>query len=89
MINNNIEIDEYVNNIIQIKGLKNTGSSRKHYKQKIERFRYLNEKYEDKLRLLYFSFSKLSRLSKVKWEEWLFYLNIQFNVVHKSMDLQI
>lgn len=37
----------------------------------MERCKYLHGKYEDKLSLVYFSISKISRLSKSEWIKWL------------------
>lgn len=86
ILNNNLKIDEYVENIIKSKGLKNTATTRKDYRRKIERCIYLNEKYGNNLRLIYFSISKMSRLTRLKWLDWLNYFNIQIKIVNKIID---
>lgn len=81
----NINIDEAVDYIIKNRNIKDTSSSRQNYKNKIERCRYLDQNYGNKLNVVFFSISKVSRLSKKEWELWLIY----FNKKIKDLDLKI
>lgn len=72
---NNVDINEVIDYIFKNREIKDTPSNRRDYKQKIERCWYLYDKYKDYLNLMNFSISKMSRIYKTEWNDWLKYLD--------------
>jgi len=75
----NVSLDDVVSYIINNRKIKDNASNRRDNKQKIERCWDLHKKYGKKLNLVYFSLSKMSRIYKSKWNEWLDYLHKKIN----------
>lgn len=71
----NIDINEIIDNIIKNIKVKNVSSAKNYYRKKIERFIYLNDKYNNMLDFIYFNVRDMVRLSNNDWKIWVNYLN--------------
>lgn len=68
-------LEDVIKYVLTERGIKNSDSNRRNYRNIIKRCVFLYKKYGKKLEIVYFSLSNMSRIYKTNWKKWLEYLN--------------